>query len=253
MPVSTSSSPVPGAGGGASAPRPASAAAPRRGALFVALAGIVALAALGALAVFLIGGRAPATAPPDSAPGTRDADARKEREARKAALDEASREVLMPAVPVPPSSQGGAVPAAGEVVSPSRTDATAATGPASGPGAAMPEGPRPSAGAAATKAAGRAGAQPHQGAKAAIAAPTPAAQAAGIVPPAASAPAPATPVPAPARDAERWAQMTADLSRCSSDSLIPRHQCERRIRARYCDGWWGMVPECPANRSGVRD
>ena len=75
VPVSTSSSPLPGAGGGASAPLPAYAAAPRRGGLFVALAAIVALAALGALAVFLIGGRAPATAPPESAPGTRDADA----------------------------------------------------------------------------------------------------------------------------------------------------------------------------------
>lgn len=253
MPVSVPSSPVPAAAGGASAPLPAYAAAPRRGALFVALAGIVALAAMGALAVFLIGERAPATAPPESAPGTRDADARKEREARKAALDEASREVLMPAVPVPPSSQGDAVPAAGEGASRPRTDTTTAPRPTSGPGTAVPGDTRPSTGVDATKAAGRAVAQPSQGAKAANAVPKPDARAAGVAPPAASAPAAATPATAPSANAERWAQMTDDMSRCSSDSLIPRQQCERRVRARYCDGWWGTVPACPANRSGVRD
>lgn len=227
MPVSTPSSPVPAAAGGASAPLPAYAAAPRRGALFFALAGIVALAALGALAVFLIGERAPATAPPESAPGTRDADARKEREARKAALDEASREVLMPAVPVPSSSQGDAMPAAGEAVSVPRTDATTSPRPASGPGAALPEGPHPSAGTDATKAAGRPRAQPPRGAKAAIAAPVPAGQESGIAPPAG-----ATGASLAAQDAEQWARLTDDLSRCSRDSLIPRHQCERRVRTR---------------------
>jgi hypothetical protein len=221
--------------------------------LFVALAGIVALAALGALAVFLIGGRAPATAPPGSASGTRDADALKEREARKAALDQASREVLRPAVSVPPPSQGDAAPATGEGAAPPRTDATTAPRPASGPGTAMPEGSRPPARAAPTKAAGRAGVQPGQGAGAAIAAPTPAAQAAGVVAPAAPAAAAATPAPAPAPDAERWAQMTGEMSRCSRDSLVPRQQCERRIRARYCDGWWGTVPACPASRSDAPD
>lgn len=246
--MSTSSSPVPGAGAGTSAPLPAYAAAPRRGALFVALAGIVALAALGALAVFLIGGRAPATAPPESAPGTRDADARKEREARKAALDEASREVLRPAASGPPSSQGDAAPAAGEMTSSPRTDATTAPRPASGHGAAMPKGSRSPARAAPTKAAGRAGAHPPHGAGAAIAAPRPAAQAAGVVAPPASAAAASTPAAAPAPNAERWAQMIGEMSRCSSDSVIPRVQCERRIRARYCDGWWGTVPECPASR-----
>ena len=251
MPVSTPSSPVPTAAGGASAPLPAYAAAPRRGALFAALAGIVALAALGALAVFLIGERAPASAPPGSALGTRDADARREREARKAALDEASREVLMPAVPVPPSSRGDAVPGAGEVASPSRTEATAAPGPVPGPGVAMPERPRPPAGAYATKAAGRADAARPEGARAATATTKAASQAAGRGPPA--APAPATPAPAPSANAERWAQMTDDMSRCSSDSLIPRQQCERRIRARYCDDWWGTVPECPGSRSDVRN
>jgi hypothetical protein len=219
--------------------------------LFVALAGIVTLASLGASVVFLVGERAPATVPPESAPGTRDADARREREARKAVLDEASREVLMPALPVPPSSQGDAVPAAGEAASPPAPMRQRPPRPASGPGAAMPERPRRPARSDATKAAGRAGTQLPQGARAAVAAPEPTAQTAGVVSPAAPAPAAATPAPAP--DAERWAQMTDDLSRCSSDSLIARHQCERRIRTRYCDGWWGTVPECPASRSDVRN
>ncbi len=250
MPVSTPSSPVPGAGGSASPLPPAYAAAPRRGALFVALAAIVALAALGALALFVVGGRAPATAPQGSAPDTRDADARKEREARKAALDEASREVLKPAASVPPSSQRDAVPADGEGASPPRTDATTAPRPASGPGTAVPGAPRPPARADA-KAAGRADASRPEGAKAANATPKAANQAAGGVPPAASAP--ATPAPAPSASVERWAQMADEMSRCSSDSLIPRQQCERRIRARYCDGWWGTVPECPGSRSDVRN
>jgi hypothetical protein len=42
--------------------------------------------------------------------------------------------------------------------------------------------------------------------------------------------------------------MREEMGRCSSSSVIPRIQCERRIRAHYCDGYWGTVPDCPASR-----
>jgi hypothetical protein len=218
-----------------------------------ALAGIVALAALGALAVFVIGGRAPATEPPGSAAGTRADDARKELEARKAALGEASREVLKPAPSAPPAPQGDVAPAADEVTQPPRTDATAARRPAPGADASTAKSPRPPARAEASKAGGLAGAPPAPGAKAATAASKPATPATGAASPAGSSPLAVTPAPVPTANAERWAQMNDEMSRCSSDSVIPRHQCERRIRTRYCDGWWGTVPECPASRSDVRN
>jgi hypothetical protein len=39
--------------------------------------------------------------------------------------------------------------------------------------------------------------------------------------------------------------MRDEMGRCSSSSVIPRIQCERRIRAAYCEGYWGSVPDCP--------
>jgi hypothetical protein len=61
------------------------------------------------------------------------------------------------------------------------------------------------------------------------------------------------PAPPPAIDpvqvasAERFAQMREEMGRCSSTSIIPKIQCEQRIRARYCDGYWGAVPDCPTS------
>jgi hypothetical protein len=56
------------------------------------------------------------------------------------------------------------------------------------------------------------------------------------------------------RSADVWTQMRDEMARCSSSSVIPRIQCERRIRARYCEGYWGTVPECrPATGARSRD
>jgi len=227
---------------------PAYAAAPRRGGLFVALAGIVALAAIVALAIFATGGRVPATESPGSTPGARADDARKDLEARKAALEEASREVMKPGVSAPPASQTDAGPATGaEPASAVRPEATATPEPPPGSGGGAADARRAQGRAGATQPAARAGTAPAPGARAPAPAkptnppPKPAS-------PTAPATVPATSAAAPVPNAERWTQMNDEMSRCSSDSVIPRVQCERRIRARYCDGWWGTVPECPASR-----
>ena len=75
-----------------SAPAPAYAGAPRRSGLLYALAGIVALAALAAMAIYMFGGR---LAMPTGSPGEpRATGSQPSLDAAKAALDEASRSVL---------------------------------------------------------------------------------------------------------------------------------------------------------------
>jgi len=54
----------------------------------------------------------------------------------------------------------------------------------------------------------------------------------------------AAPAPPPARD--RWAQMRDDLAQCKTQDLFHRLACDQKTRQRYCDGFWGKVPECPA-------
>ncbi len=48
---------------------------------------------------------------------------------------------------------------------------------------------------------------------------------------------------------ERWSRMKDDLSRCTREDFITRVICGQRVRFRYCDGYWGKVPECPAANS----
>jgi hypothetical protein len=54
----------------------------------------------------------------------------------------------------------------------------------------------------------------------------------------------AAPAPPPARD--RWAQMRDELAQCKTQDLFHRVACDQKTRQRYCDGFWGKVPECPA-------
>jgi len=189
---------------------PAYAAAPRRSGLLYAIAGIVALAAVAALAIFMLGGRSPA--PLVVTPESR-GDGPKSPDAAKATLDAASKNVLNPA----PETSPVAAP----------------------PPAVVAEG---SASAPAPKAAPRT--------EAPVAAPRPAPAPKTSSPPTAAAPAPVAPPPSATpptqvASADVWSQMREEMSRCSSSSVIPRIQCERRIRARYCDGHWGTVPDCP--------
>ncbi|HEY8244219.1 MAG TPA: hypothetical protein VII68_12215, partial [Casimicrobiaceae bacterium] len=190
---------------------PAYAAAPRRSGLLYAVAGIVALAAVAAVAIFMLGGRSPA--PVVVTPDARGGDAQKSADAAKATLDAASKSVLNPAPETPPVAEPpAAVVAAGSASAPP---------PASMPRTeARPAAPRP--------------------APATTPAPAPAPKASSA-PPKVDSPAPAASASPPAQvaSADVWTQMRDEMARCSSSSVIPRIQCERRIRARYCDGHWG--------------
>ncbi|MCC7116814.1 MAG: hypothetical protein IT520_20755, partial [Burkholderiales bacterium] len=53
---------------------------------------------------------------------------------------------------------------------------------------------------------------------------------------------------AAAAAADHWEELRRELARCTRDSLISRIACEQRLRARYCDGHWGSVAECPSGR-----
>lgn len=225
--------------GGPPSSVPAYANAPRRSGLLIALAGIVALAAAAALAVFLFG----ATAPPMTAATKRSGDeAQQAMAAAKAALDEASKSVLQPSSGTAPAVESPAAtptapaePAKVEAP-PASPPAPAAEAPKAEPAAPPPaDKSRPVAKSEAPKTPQRTAAP----AKAAPAAPEPARVAAA--PAAVAAPEPAAP--------DRWDQMRAEMGQCSNGSLIPRIQCEQRIRTRYCDGYWGSVPACPTGRT----
>ena len=89
-------------------------------------------------------------------------------------------------------------------------------------------------------------------------APAPAPKAAPAPPPAPPKAAPPTKsaqavIPAPAQVAappvDRWAQMSDDMARCSREDVFRKLGCELRVRARYCEGYWGKVPQCPERPS----
>ena len=44
---------------------------------------------------------------------------------------------------------------------------------------------------------------------------------------------------------DRWARFAEELHRCTSESFLSRVVCDQRVRLRYCDGYWGKVPQCP--------
>ena len=210
------------------APIPAYASAPRRSGLLYVLAGVVALAAVVAIAIVALGpGVAPSSTAPGAGPLAGVADAQKALDAAKAALDQASKSVLQP----PPSSLPP-VPA-GDGLAPQDATAPRAEPPAVAPPprvAATTEAPRPVIRPAPSA--------PPPG-KVTSAVPAP--------PPVAAPAAPAAPPPVQVASADRWTQMRDEMERCSSSSVIPRIQCQQRIRARYCDGHWGTVAECPTS------
>ena len=210
------------------APEPAYAAAPRRSGLLYAIAGIVALAAAAALAIFMLGGRG--TAPPVAPTDLRGAGGEPPKlDSARATLDAASKSVLNPA------------PATSPVAEPPPAVVAAGSSSASPPPMPAAEPPRAAAPAPATRPAPAATPAPAPKVAAAPqkSAPPPPAAAPAAVAPAAVAP------PAQVAAADRWSQMRDEMGRCSSSSVIPRIQCERRIRAHYCDGYWGTVPDCP--------
>ncbi len=82
-------------------------------------------------------------------------------------------------------------------------------------------------------------------AKAATKAPAHPAPAPVTTPPPPPAPAPAPAAKAPTRP-DRWTQMDTELRACANANFLEKVVCEQRIRNRYCDGFWGKVPQCPA-------
>ena len=72
----------------------------------------------------------------------------------------------------------------------------------------------------------------------------------------ATPPAPAPQVAAaptlPAPVVDRWTRMTDELSRCTREDFIARVICDQRVRFRYCNGYWGRVPQCPGNPAPER-
>ncbi len=45
---------------------------------------------------------------------------------------------------------------------------------------------------------------------------------------------------------DRWDTMNAALASCSGDNFLAGVVCTERIRLRYCEGFWGQVPQCRA-------
>jgi hypothetical protein len=52
------------------------------------------------------------------------------------------------------------------------------------------------------------------------------------------------PAAAPAPD--RWQMMAEAMAQCSPAQFFSRLACEQRTRNRYCEGYWGQVPQCPS-------
>jgi len=55
----------------------------------------------------------------------------------------------------------------------------------------------------------------------------------------------APPPPAPNVPVDPWQGMNGALARCGGENLFDRIGCEYRVRAKYCEGHWGEVPQCP--------
>jgi len=47
-------------------------------------------------------------------------------------------------------------------------------------------------------------------------------------------------------DADRVAQLASALNRCERENVIIALVCKERARLQYCEGEWGVAPECPA-------
>ena len=53
--------------------------------------------------------------------------------------------------------------------------------------------------------------------------------------------------PEPARP-DRWQLLHDALAQCTRENFLARVVCEQRERLKYCEGYWGQVPQCPAEQ-----
>ena len=70
------------------------------------------------------------------------------------------------------------------------------------------------------------------------AATSPVGAAEGGAPLSAAPPAPEAPMP------DRWQAMSAAIASCGREDFFAGVICEQRVRLRYCEGYWGDVPQC---------
>lgn len=67
------------------------------------------------------------------------------------------------------------------------------------------------------------------------------------------APPPPPPVVREVPRPDRWQLMTDAIARCPRLDIAGRFFCEQRLRAQYCEGYWGQVAHCasiPSNEHG---
>jgi hypothetical protein len=62
-----------------------------------------------------------------------------------------------------------------------------------------------------------------------------------------AAPSAAAAQAAPQRVVDHWQRMEDEMSHCTREDFISRVICGQRVRFKYCDGYWGKVPQCPAS------
>jgi hypothetical protein len=44
---------------------------------------------------------------------------------------------------------------------------------------------------------------------------------------------------------DRWQQMAEAMARCQREDFFGRVGCQQRVGRRFCEGYWGSVPQCP--------
>ena len=59
----------------------------------------------------------------------------------------------------------------------------------------------------------------------------------------------ATSTVAAAHSADRWQRLDEEIAQCTRADFITRVICGQRARFRYCNGYWGKVPQCPGSPS----
>jgi hypothetical protein len=64
----------------------------------------------------------------------------------------------------------------------------------------------------------------------------------------APAPEPPPPPPKPAPPPTRESQLAAAFAACTSSDALEKAICQQRARVDFCEGYWGLVPQCPARR-----
>lgn len=54
---------------------------------------------------------------------------------------------------------------------------------------------------------------------------------------------------AAAHSGDRWQRLDEEIAQCTRADFITRVICGQRARFRYCNGYWGKVPQCPGSPS----